>query len=142
MTSVSRSAGRTTPPCMKATSTPDCGIAQQALVLVGAAGHALLDRHAVARQDFLVALRVLVVHAVRQAGGENDVARYRALQQPGAEQGNDQQGGQQRQPVQDFEAAFVDLVERAHTAESAISAPMPQRVVQGCRPLRLLDALV
>ena len=63
-------------------------IVQQALVLVCAAGQALFDGHAVAGEDFLVALRVLVVEPVLESGGEHDVARDRALQEPGAQHGH------------------------------------------------------
>ena len=75
-------------------------IVQKLLVFVCATGQPLFDGHPVARQDLLVALRVLVVEPVLESGGEHDVPRNRALQEPGAQESHERQRGDRPKPVQ------------------------------------------
>ena len=76
------------------------GIVQQLLVFICAAGQALVDGHPIAREDRLVALRVLVVHPVLESGGEHDATRDGALQEPGAQERQQRQYGDRPGPVQ------------------------------------------
>ena len=65
---------------------PGLRVVQELLVVLCAAGHALFDGQAFSGKDLFVALRVLVVQPVLKAGGEHDVVRDRADQEPGARQ--------------------------------------------------------
>ena len=94
MVRLPRSCGRTIAAVHEGHVDPGLRIVQELLVLLRAAGHALFDGHAFTGEDLLVALRVLVVQPVIEAGGEHDVARDRALQEPGARQGHGQYAAQ------------------------------------------------